>query len=197
MTECEGDMECVCYLHHEDNVIEDGLCGIARRDALLAQKDAEIVRLRGVLSRIAHFKVNDKTDAWDVRQMAEAALARSDSRSSAGTGGAPVRPSKPNEVGVAAKEDGSDLTPKAEDTTSPLTPPRKIEAPWTEEQVASLREIQAWPFVHPFTGTNRRGEKVVLIPTKDGWIAEPGGPIVQTWAHESMLRFGRPPRQPL
>lgn len=78
-----------------------------------------------------------------------------------------------------------------------LTPPKTRKAPWTEAEVASLREYQAWPFVHPFTGTNRRGEKVVLIPTVDGWIAEPEGPIVQTWADESMLRFGREPRQPL
>lgn len=60
----------------------------------------------------------------------------------------------------------------------------KIEAPFTDEQVADLRAHQANPRVHPYTSESGKD----LIPTRDGWVEELGGPVVQTWAHD----FGPP-----
>ncbi len=66
-----------------------------------------------------------------------------------------------------------------------------VHAPWTPDQVAALYRWQRWPMVHPFTADHRNpdGSEIVLIPTRDGWIETPGGPVVQTWAHDSMLTF--------
>ena len=63
----------------------------------------------------------------------------------------------------------------------------RIEAPWTDDQVASLRAFQRCGYVHPFTGTRGpNGEETILIATRDGWIESPEGPVVQTWAHAFM-----------
>ena len=59
----------------------------------------------------------------------------------------------------------------------------KIEAPWTAEQVASLNGWQSDEYVHPFTGPFGK----ILIATRDGWVEEEGGPVVQTWAHDFMV----------
>lgn len=56
-------------------------------------------------------------------------------------------------------------------------------APWTADQVASLQAFQTAGSMHPFTGENSKGEKVDLIPTEAGWIAEEGGAVVQDWCH--------------
>lgn len=56
-------------------------------------------------------------------------------------------------------------------------------APWTTEQVESLRGYQNAGHVHPFTGTNSEP----LIPTAEGWVEVEGGPVVQNWAHEWMV----------
>lgn len=61
-----------------------------------------------------------------------------------------------------------------------------IKAPWTPDQVKNLQDYQNNGRFHPFTGTNSKGQKVDLIPTIDGWIAEPDGPIVQDWCHGFM-----------
>ena len=58
--------------------------------------------------------------------------------------------------------------------------------PWNDEQVRNLQAFQDCPSVHPFTGENSAGRKVNLIPTNAGWIAEPGGAVVQDWAHDFM-----------
>lgn len=60
-------------------------------------------------------------------------------------------------------------------------------APWSEEEVELLKEWQTCGFVHPFTYGMDDGSVVDLIPTKDGWIAQEGGPIVQNWVHEFMF----------
>jgi len=67
----------------------------------------------------------------------------------------------------------------------------QVDAPWTDDQVASLNGYQACDFVHPFTGKRGpNGEETVLIATKTGWIEKEGGPIVQEWAHEFMADWG-------
>jgi hypothetical protein len=63
----------------------------------------------------------------------------------------------------------------------------RIEAPWTADQVASLKGYQACDYVHAFTGPRGpNGEETTLIPTPDGWVEREGGPVVQTWAHDFM-----------
>lgn len=64
---------------------------------------------------------------------------------------------------------------------------QRSNAPWTDDQVASLNGYQQAGFVHPFTGgRGPGGEETVLIATKDGWVEREGGPVVQTWAHPFM-----------
>ena len=63
----------------------------------------------------------------------------------------------------------------------------RVEAPWDDDQVASLNAYQQCDFVHPFTGERGpNNEETVLIATKDGWVEKEGGPVVQTWAHRFM-----------
>jgi hypothetical protein len=66
----------------------------------------------------------------------------------------------------------------------------EVEAPWTDEQVENLRQFQASPRVHPFThdecAVDEHGQRS-LIPTRDGWVAHEGGPVVQDWAWSAML----------
>ncbi len=62
---------------------------------------------------------------------------------------------------------------------------KRVEAPWTDDQVKSLNAYQNAGYLHPFTFGS--GEKQVdLIATKEGWVAQVDGPVVQTWAHEFM-----------
>ncbi len=66
----------------------------------------------------------------------------------------------------------------------------QMEAPWTDDQVASLNGYQASGVMHPFTGTRGpNGEETVLIATTDGWLEREGGPVVQTWAHPFMTNW--------
>jgi len=67
----------------------------------------------------------------------------------------------------------------------PVTPFERSEAPWTEDQVASLNGWQACGLVHPFTYGDGE-DQVDLVATKDGWVAAPSGPVVQSWAHAFM-----------
>jgi hypothetical protein len=53
-----------------------------------------------------------------------------------------------------------------------------IEAPWTDDQVASLNAFQASDHVHPFTGS----QGASLRATAAGWVEHVGGPVVQKWA---------------
>jgi hypothetical protein len=62
---------------------------------------------------------------------------------------------------------------------------RRIDAPWTEDQVKSLNAYQNAGYVHPFTDGDGE-EKVDLTATPEGWVRKVGGPVVQTWAHEFM-----------
>jgi hypothetical protein len=63
----------------------------------------------------------------------------------------------------------------------------RVEAPWTDDQVASLNGYQAEDRYHPFTGERGpNNEETILIATKDGWVEKEGGPVVQTWAHGFM-----------
>lgn len=65
----------------------------------------------------------------------------------------------------------------------PILP--RTNAPWTDEQVASLNAYQNAGYVHPFT--NGDGEdKVDLIATREGWVRKAGGRVVQHWAHTFM-----------
>jgi 8-oxo-dGTP diphosphatase len=61
----------------------------------------------------------------------------------------------------------------------------RIQSPWTDEQVASLNAYQNAGYVHPFTHGDG-ADKVDLIATRDGWVRQPGGRVVQTWAHDFM-----------
>ena len=61
----------------------------------------------------------------------------------------------------------------------------RTEAPFTDDQVESLNAYQKAGVMHPFTHGDGP-DKVDLIATRDGWIAAPGGPGVQTWAHAFM-----------
>jgi len=61
----------------------------------------------------------------------------------------------------------------------------RVDAPWTNDQVASLNGYQKAGYVHPFTYGDGE-EKVDLIATTDGWVAKKDGPVVQTWAHKFM-----------
>lgn len=68
--------------------------------------------------------------------------------------------------------------------------PEKVEAPWTDDQVASLNAYQHAGVFHPFTGTRQpNGDETILIATCDGWIEREGGPVVQTWAHPAMANW--------
>lgn len=68
-----------------------------------------------------------------------------------------------------------------------LDPVYAVDAPWTDDQVASLNGYQTCGHMHPFTGTRGpNGEETVLIATKEGWIEKEGGPVVQRWAHPFM-----------
>lgn len=58
----------------------------------------------------------------------------------------------------------------------------RVEAPWSKEQVDALNYFQESGVWHPFTSESGR----TLIATEDGWIEEPGGRVVQTWAHAFM-----------
>lgn len=58
-----------------------------------------------------------------------------------------------------------------------------IIAPFSDDQVASLNAYQACGYAHPFTGADSGFD---LIATREGWVEEPGGPVVQTWAHDFM-----------
>ncbi len=63
----------------------------------------------------------------------------------------------------------------------------RIDAPWSAEQVAALNAYQTGGNFHPFTGERHPdGSERILIATPNGWIAEVGGPIVQTWAWRFM-----------
>lgn len=68
-------------------------------------------------------------------------------------------------------------------------PIHEIYAPWTDEQVKALNEYQHAGKGHPFTGPrNKDGSECILIATKDGWVKEKGGPVVQTWAWDFMIK---------
>lgn len=62
----------------------------------------------------------------------------------------------------------------------------QIDAPWTDDQVAALNDFQSSNVVHPFTS----GGGKTLIATRDGWVEEEGGPVVQTWAYSLMADSG-------
>ncbi len=65
-----------------------------------------------------------------------------------------------------------------------------VEAPWTEDQVASLNGYQGCDFAHPFTGERGpNGEETKLIATPAGWIEHEGGPVMQKWAHTFMANW--------
>lgn len=62
----------------------------------------------------------------------------------------------------------------------------QVKAPWTDSQVRSLNAYQQAGYVHPFTYDLPDGTKVDLVATPAGWVARPGGPVVQDWAHSFM-----------
>lgn len=69
-----------------------------------------------------------------------------------------------------------------------------IEAPWTDEQVTALNHYQQDGHGHPFTGKRYPdGTERILIATNLGWIAEEGGPVIQTWAWEFMAKSSNCP----
>lgn len=62
---------------------------------------------------------------------------------------------------------------------SQSNPLRKVNAPWTNSQVASLNMYQAYCSVHPYTSESGKD----LSALNDGWEDE-NGRVVQTWAFE-------------
>jgi hypothetical protein len=67
---------------------------------------------------------------------------------------------------------------------------QRVDAPWTDDQVASLNAYQQAGYRHPFTGSEGLdGHRVTLIATSRGWVERVGGPVVQTWAHEEMTNW--------
>lgn len=132
------------------------------------------------------------------RQAAQEAQARADERARRFV---PPPPLPEAELADDAEEgdldtnidlDVDDLLADVDDAESALpeesaAPPLRTEPPWTEDQVASLNLFQSEGRFHPFTGKRKEnGEETVLIATKDGWVEELGGPVVQTWAHAFM-----------
>lgn len=73
----------------------------------------------------------------------------------------------------------------------PFGPAKHCEAPWTDDQVASLNGYQKCRYVHPFTGDrpDDGGERPDLIATREGWVEYEGGPIYQRWAHDFMANW--------
>jgi len=76
----------------------------------------------------------------------------------------------------------------------------RVEAPWTEEQVANLCEWQRGGFVHPFTCPEHGGIavpdgasdvhwfEVLLLPTRTGWVcSDRSCDYTQSWAHGYMV----------
>ncbi len=70
----------------------------------------------------------------------------------------------------------------------------RIEAPWSDAQVASLVRFQTDTRVHPFTCPREHSDyydnriDACLMPTTAGWICPVRGcDYKQTWAHVSML----------
>lgn len=74
----------------------------------------------------------------------------------------------------------------------------KVTAPFTDEQVASLKLFQQSGF-HPFTccstdnegnhcERNKQPNSGALIPTNEGWVC-PCGKYTQDWAHHFMTDY--------
>lgn len=63
----------------------------------------------------------------------------------------------------------------------------RSEAPWTDDEVASLNGYQAHGMFHPFTHCTEDGIVVDLIATNLGWVTEIGKAPVQVWAHQFMV----------
>lgn len=71
-----------------------------------------------------------------------------------------------------------------------------VKAPWTEEQVKSLRRWQWSPNVHPYTCPNRTdspheehyGDLGGLRPTQTALVCDDCG-YTQTWAHSFSVSF--------
>jgi hypothetical protein len=57
----------------------------------------------------------------------------------------------------------------------------QVNAPWNDDQVASLNAFQQADVFHPFTCTCRE----TLVATKEGWTC-PKCPYRQNWAHACM-----------
>jgi len=72
-----------------------------------------------------------------------------------------------------------------------LASPLVIKAPWTDAQVEALRLYQADSRIHSYTAARRDadGQKIDLIPTRDGWVEVKDGPVVQNWALASSFSF--------
>lgn len=68
-----------------------------------------------------------------------------------------------------------------------MTP--QVHAPWTSDQVESLKAYQVSGVFHPFTGNNDLlpvGQDDVLVATPDGWRSDADPSYKQTWAWEWM-----------
>ena len=62
----------------------------------------------------------------------------------------------------------------------------KIEAPFTDNEVASLNAYQKSRLDHPFTCVC--GDHINLIATTDGWVCEKCA-YTQDWAHDFMANW--------
>lgn len=67
---------------------------------------------------------------------------------------------------------------------------KRLDAPFTAEQVENLNRIQKFGMFHGFTCGRDHDEPRHLIATTEGWICpKEGCDYTQTWAHESMTQF--------
>lgn len=67
---------------------------------------------------------------------------------------------------------------------------KRIEAPWTDDQVEALNRFQMADHFHPFTCPYNHGSKAerILHATPDGWVCpHVRCEYTQKWAHTFML----------
>lgn len=67
---------------------------------------------------------------------------------------------------------------------------KRVDAPFTDQQVENLNRIQKFGMFHGFTCGKEHGDPRMLVATKAGWVCpHEGCDYTQTWAHASMAEF--------
>lgn len=63
---------------------------------------------------------------------------------------------------------------------------RRVDAPFTPDQVESLNAYQVAGVFHEFTCGGDHDESAMLLATTDGWVCSTLCGYTQSWAHEWM-----------